>query len=67
MRTYVDSRFLAERERFRLLCTCECCQHFDPQDEFCSLGFPTAPHREAVHQRAREGEAILFCKYFTID
>jgi hypothetical protein len=67
MRTIVDARYLDERQRFDLRATCEHCEHFDMRGQACSLLFPVAPHREAVHAAAREGDPVLFCKYFSID
>ncbi len=65
MRTYVDPRYLDERERFKLMATCEFCEHFSHGDKKCSLGFPNDMHREAAHQAALDGDAVLFCKYFS--
>lgn len=67
MRTYVDQRYLEERERFGLMATCEYCQHFDPPSGECSMKYPTEPHREALHQAAQDGDAVFYCKYFTVD
>ena len=66
MRTYVDQRFLEERERFALRATCERCQHFVTATETCSLDFPAAPHLDRVHARAQVGDAIFFCKHFEL-
>lgn len=67
MRTYVDQRYREECQRFKLMATCEHCQHYAPPDRSCSLGFPTAPHRDEAHQAAKDGEPIWYCKYFTVD
>ena len=67
MRTFVDARYLEERERFALRATCGHCQHFDRRRRACSLGFPSEPHQDETHARAQPGQAIMFCKFFEMD
>ena len=66
MRLFVDDRYLQDRARFALRATCDHCAHFDPDAERCSLDYPTAPHREALHQGLRDGDVLMFCKTFEV-
>jgi len=50
---------LAEAERTGLVCSCEDCVHFSP-DETCSLGFPTIEHRLSTLGLGN----FVFCKSF---
>jgi len=67
VKTFVDQRYLDEKQRFELRCACEACQHFAPTVDACSLGFPTEPHREGAHAAPAIGSCVLFCKYFEVD
>jgi hypothetical protein len=64
VRLFVDPRYLEERARFSLRATCDHCAHFDTDHARCSLGYPTDPHREPLHQGLRDGDVLLFCKTF---
>lgn len=51
--------WLTQRERTALVCTCEECVHFSP-DETCSLGYPTTEHRLPTLAAG----SFVFCKSF---
>ena len=59
MKTLVDETLRLEAARFTLLYRCDDCAHFDHEQEVCSHGYPTDPHRKSLRD-----EFIVFCKEF---
>lgn len=66
MLTVMSEQFRQERERFRLVSSCEQCEHFVDDTEACDLIYPTPPHRQAVFDGAKDGEPVSFCKMFEV-
>jgi hypothetical protein len=56
--------FRDDRERFALRFTCEDCALFDPEQESCAHGFPTAEHRRSYYESA--DAYLVFCKDFEL-
>lgn len=61
MKTLVDARFLEEARAFALRFGCEDCANFEPVNELCCNGYPTAPHANVDLGARRHLE---FCKEF---
>jgi hypothetical protein len=59
--------FRAEREHFRMLCTCEGCVHALDAGGTCAPGAPSCglgfPNREHLEDAIAEG-TFVFCKSF---
>jgi len=63
----MSERLRRERASLKLVCECECCEHFvedSPPDGACDLLYPTPPHRRAAFDNAKDGDPIFFCKMF---
>ncbi len=61
MRTLVDELLKAEAARFAFRFACDDCAHFDERRSRCSLGYPSAPRRDAL-----EGTHLETCKDFDL-
>ena len=64
MRTQVDDRLRREAARFSLRFACDDCAHFRAdveEGQRCSLGYPAAPRRDAIHAPDLE-----LCKSFEL-
>lgn len=48
----------------RLVCCCEDCGNFVPEQAACSLLYPNDVHRQAYVDALRDGERVWFCKMF---
>lgn len=62
-----------QRASLRLVSCCEECEHFVGDEVSgasgsaggqCDLLYPTAPHRRAAWDQAKDGDEISFCKMF---
>jgi hypothetical protein len=63
MKTPVDDRLRDEAQRYAFRFACDDCVHFDAATSRCSLGYPSAPRRDALDARA----ALLeLCKSFEL-
>jgi hypothetical protein len=65
VRIGASARFREERERFRLVFTCEDCTHFALIREACGHGYPNADHRRARYE-GDSGAELVFCKEWEI-
>ena len=61
MRTLVDVRLRDEAERFAFRFACDDCAHFDEARARCSLGYPSAPRRDAL-----AGADLELCKEYEL-
>ena len=65
MQMVMSERLRRERASLKLVCACEDCEHFDTAEgPACDLLYPTAPHRLAAFDNAKDGEPVWFCKMF---
>jgi len=54
--------------RLNMPSSCEECSHFSPENESCTLGYPTAPHRRAEQQKSYGiSGRIAICRFHEID
>jgi hypothetical protein len=63
MRTRIDEQLVSQVDTYQLRFTCEFCSNFDDQENRCSLGYPSTPHRLHVLSIDRH---LLFCKEFEL-
>ncbi|HEY1696583.1 MAG TPA: hypothetical protein VGG39_30690 [Polyangiaceae bacterium] len=61
MKTRVDDRLRDEARRYAFRFACDDCVHFDAASSRCSLGYPSAPRRDAL-----EGALLELCKSFEL-
>lgn len=59
----VDDQLREEARRYRLVFSCDHCAQFDLENELCSLGYPSEPHR-SPNLEARD--EVIFCKTFEV-
>jgi hypothetical protein len=65
MQMVMSERLRRQRVELKLVCACEECEHFDDRDgPACDLLYPTAPHRRAAFDSAKDGDPVWFCKMF---
>jgi hypothetical protein len=64
MITVADERFRQEIVRFNLRFTCDACGAFEPTNDACAYGYPTAPHRRLP--LVSERQEFVFCKAFDL-
>jgi hypothetical protein len=60
----MNPRFRDEAERYRLVFTCEQCGNWSPEEEACTILYPTEPHRRSTVDKLQDGERLYFCKMF---
>ena len=63
----VNQQFHAETLQFRFRYRCGDCEHFNREDETCSMRYPRVEVDSPKHQCRSEEGALLFCKYFELD
>ena len=63
----VNARFRAERDRWDLRYRCEDCEHYDPDRDRCSQGWPKEHFGDGPHRCRDEQGAFVFCKYFEVN
>jgi hypothetical protein len=63
VKSRVTLQFRQEVERFDLRFTCESCAHYEPDQQRCAHGYPTAVHRARALD---DVEHWLFCKEFEL-
>jgi hypothetical protein len=63
MKTPVDDRLRDEARRYAFRFACDDCVHFDAPSSRCSLGYPSAPRRDALEA---EGALLELCKSFEL-
>lgn len=58
----------ADYVKYETRFSCEECTHFDPENEFCTIGYNPEHHRmaEQKHQYLLSGR-IAFCRFHEID
>ena len=61
-----NQRFQEEQEKFDFRYRCGDCLHYSPEDDLCSLGFPTQHYGAGPHRCRTEKGELVFCKYFEI-
>ena len=61
-----NAEFQKQQKEYDFRYRCNDCLHYAPDDDLCSLGYPTQHYGAGPHRCRTENGELVFCKYFEL-